>query len=78
MCDLDLKATIKELKLKPGQTLVLECPQRITQEGAARIRAEMKERGVIPEGADVIVLDGGLTIAGIVESAAARAEGVEA
>jgi hypothetical protein len=57
---------IERTQLQPGDLLVLTTPQFLTNKAVEMITARM--RGLLPSGVQVVLLDGGLTIDGIVSA----------
>lgn len=55
---------IERTQLQPGDLLVLTTPVFLTEEMVANITERM--RGIVPSGVRVAVMDGGLTINGII------------
>jgi hypothetical protein len=55
---------IERTQLRPGDLLVLTTPVFLTDEMVATMTARM--RGLVPSGVRVAVMDGGLTIGGII------------
>ena len=54
---------IERTQLQAGDLLVLTTPQFLTNEAVTALTARM--RGLLPAGVQVVLLDGGLTIDGI-------------